>query len=63
MNYEEAQRKQINKEVEFIENHIHENLSLEQLAKVSTYSPFHFQRLIKGNHWRNTSWLCETSSP
>ncbi|MGX2961081.1 AraC family transcriptional regulator [Peribacillus sp. JNUCC 23] len=48
MNYDKAQRKQINKVVEFIEDHIDENLSLDQLAKVSTYSPFHFQRLFKG---------------
>ncbi|PLR66232.1 AraC family transcriptional regulator [Bacillus sp. UMB0893] len=47
MNYEKGQLKQINKAVEYIEENINEDLSLERLAKVSTYSPFHFQRLFK----------------
>ncbi|WP_224768263.1 helix-turn-helix domain-containing protein [Metabacillus idriensis] len=47
MNYEKDQLKQINKAVKYIEENINEDLSLERLAKVSTYSPFHFQRLFK----------------
>ncbi len=43
MNYDKVQHMQINKVVEYIEKHIHEPLPLEQLAKVLTYSPFHFQ--------------------
>ncbi len=39
MNYEKSQLKQINKTVEYIEENINEDLALEQLAKVSTYSP------------------------
>ncbi|MGE7675277.1 AraC family transcriptional regulator [Lysinibacillus sp. NPDC094403] len=48
MDYDKVQRMQINKVVEYIEEHIYDTLRLEQLAKVSTYSPFHFQRLFKG---------------
>ncbi|TXK80396.1 GyrI-like domain-containing protein [Paenibacillus sp. N3.4] len=47
MNYDKVQLMQINKVVDYIEEHIHDPLPLEQLAKVSTYSPFHFQRLFK----------------
>jgi AraC family transcriptional regulator len=47
MNFEKGQLKQINKAVEHIEENLNEDLSLEKLAAVSTYSPFHFQRLFK----------------
>jgi AraC family transcriptional regulator len=42
------QQKQINRVVQYIDQYLTEDLSLEQLAKVSTYSPYHFQRLFKG---------------
>ncbi|NQD65631.1 AraC family transcriptional regulator [Bacillus haikouensis] len=48
MNYDKLQLNQVNKVVEYIHEHTNDNLSLEQLAKVSTYSPFHFQRMFKG---------------
>jgi AraC family transcriptional regulator len=48
MNYDKVQHMQINKVVEYIEEHIHDPIPLEKLAQVSTYSPFHFQRLFKG---------------
>ncbi|MGG4167582.1 AraC family transcriptional regulator [Rossellomorea vietnamensis] len=38
----------INRVIDYIDQHLTEDLSLEQLAKVSTYSPYHFQRLFKG---------------
>jgi AraC family transcriptional regulator len=41
------QQKQINKVLEYIENHLNEELPLEKLAKVSTYSVYHFQRTFK----------------
>jgi AraC family transcriptional regulator len=47
MPQDKIQRNQIDKVVEFIDLHLSENLSLEQLAKVSTYSPYHFQRVFK----------------
>ncbi|MGD6846808.1 GyrI-like domain-containing protein [Rossellomorea aquimaris] len=48
MPQDKIQRNQIDKVVEYINQHLSEDLSLEQLAKVSTYSPYHFQRLFKG---------------
>ncbi|MCA1060692.1 AraC family transcriptional regulator [Rossellomorea aquimaris] len=42
------QQTQIDRVIQYIDEHLTEDLSLEQLAKVSTYSPFHFQRLFKG---------------
>jgi AraC family transcriptional regulator len=48
MPQDKIQRNQIDKVVEYIDQHLSEDLSLEQLAKVSTYSPYHFQRLFKG---------------
>ncbi|MGM0866331.1 MAG: helix-turn-helix domain-containing protein [Bacillota bacterium] len=47
MPQDKIQRNQIDKVVEFIDLHLSEDLSLEQLAKVSTYSPYHFQRVFK----------------
>lgn len=49
MNYGKEQRKQIYKVLEYIEEHLNEPLPLEKLAKASTYSAFHFQRIFKGN--------------
>ncbi|WP_010197685.1 AraC family transcriptional regulator [Bacillus sp. m3-13] len=41
------QEKLINKVEEYIENNLESPLSLEKLASISTYSPFHFQRIFK----------------
>lgn len=41
------QQKQINKVLEYIEENLNESLPLEKLAKVSTYSVYHFQRTFK----------------
>jgi AraC family transcriptional regulator len=41
------QQKQINKVLEYIEENLQEALPLEKLAKVSTYSAYHFQRTFK----------------
>ncbi|MEF7563649.1 helix-turn-helix domain-containing protein [Bacillus infantis] len=38
---------QITKVLEYIDQHLQDTLPLEKLAKVSTYSPFHFQRIFK----------------
>ncbi|KZZ84720.1 AraC family transcriptional regulator [Bacillus sp. SJS] len=48
MNYGKEQERQIQKVMDYIEENLHESLPLERLAKVSTYSPFHFQRIFKG---------------
>jgi AraC family transcriptional regulator len=37
----------INAAINFILKNLNENLSLEQLAKVANYSPFHFQKIFK----------------
>ncbi|WP_226672702.1 AraC family transcriptional regulator [Rossellomorea aquimaris] len=42
------QQTQIHRVIQYIDQHLTEDLSLEHLAKVSTYSPYHFQRLFKG---------------
>jgi AraC family transcriptional regulator len=39
--------KQVIKVLEYIEEHLSEELPLEKLAGVSDYSPYHFQRLFK----------------
>jgi AraC family transcriptional regulator len=41
------QQKQINKVLEYIDENLNESLPLEKLAKVSTYSVYHFQRTFK----------------
>jgi len=41
------QQKQINKVLEYIDGNLNEALPLEKLAKVSTYSAYHFQRTFK----------------
>ncbi|WP_417898524.1 AraC family transcriptional regulator [Bacillus haimaensis] len=46
--YTKEQHYQIDNVLEFIEVNLDQSLALEQLAKVSTYSPYHFQRLFKG---------------
>lgn len=43
MNYSNEQHRLINRVITYIDENIHEPLPLERLAKVSTYSPFHFQ--------------------
>lgn len=48
MSQDKIQRNQIDKVIEYIDQHLSGDLSLEQLAKVSTYSPYHFQRMFKG---------------
>lgn len=40
------QRARIHKALEYIENHLDQTLTLEHLAKWSTYSPSHFHRLF-----------------
>lgn len=39
--------KQINIVVEYINNHLDENIDLKTLAEISNFSPFHFQRIMK----------------
>ncbi|NDV68412.1 GyrI-like domain-containing protein [Dysgonomonas sp. 25] len=39
--------KQINIVVEYINNHLDENIDLRMLAEMSNFSPFHFQRIMK----------------
>jgi AraC family transcriptional regulator len=41
------QQRQISKVLEYIEEHLNDPLPLEKLAKVSTYSAYHFQRTFK----------------
>ncbi|QCR33861.1 GyrI-like domain-containing protein [Lysinibacillus sp. SGAir0095] len=41
------QQKQIDRVLEYIDEHLNESLPLEKLAKVSTYSVYHFQRTFK----------------
>ncbi|MEH7125988.1 AraC family transcriptional regulator [Bacillus sp. JJ1773] len=41
------QQKQINRVLEYIDEHLNESLPLEKLAKASTYSVYHFQRTFK----------------
>ncbi|MFD1019524.1 AraC family transcriptional regulator [Thalassobacillus hwangdonensis] len=43
------QQKQVDKVLEYIEHNLNEPLQLEKLAKVSTYSAYHFQRIFKQN--------------
>jgi AraC family transcriptional regulator len=47
MLYEKEQRKHIFKVLDYIEQYLDQSLTLENLAKVSTYSPYHFQRTFK----------------
>lgn len=44
---ESEQQKQVDKVLEYIEQNLDEELPLEKLAKVSTYSAYHFQRMFK----------------
>lgn len=39
--------KRINVIVEYINNHLDENIDLKKLAGISNFSPFHFQRIVK----------------
>jgi AraC family transcriptional regulator len=43
----EEYRSRINRVLDYIEGHISEELSLEKLAEVANFSPFHFHRLFK----------------
>jgi AraC family transcriptional regulator len=47
MIYEREKQKHIFRVLDYIDQHIEESLTLEKLANVSTYSPFHFQRMFK----------------
>ena len=38
----------INRVIDFIEDNISEELSLEVLSKVACFSPFHFHRIFRG---------------
>lgn len=43
----EEYQKQINVIVEYINNHLSDNIDLEKLAEVSCFSPCHFHRILK----------------
>lgn len=43
----EEYKKRIVKTIQYIDNHIDGNLSLEKVSEVSAYSPFHFHRIFK----------------
>ncbi|NMO94251.1 AraC family transcriptional regulator [Paenibacillus lemnae] len=45
--YGTEQQKQVDKVLQYIEQNLSEPLPLEKLAKISTYSAYHFQRLFK----------------
>lgn len=47
MDQNQQQQIQIFKVIQYIEHHLMEDLPLKKLAEVSTYSPFHFQRIFK----------------
>ncbi|BDS14751.1 AraC family transcriptional regulator [Aureispira anguillae] len=44
---EEDYISRINKVIHYIEEHLEANLSLEKVAKIAHYSPFHFHRIFK----------------
>lgn len=46
--FEQEQRQQIQKVLNYIEQNLNLKLSLELLAKLSTYSPFHFHCVFTG---------------
>jgi AraC family transcriptional regulator len=48
MIYEREQQKHIFRVLDYIDQHLEDSLTLEKLAQVSTYSPYHFQRMFKG---------------
>ena len=43
----DGQIKSINKALQYIEQHLEEDLTLQTVARASNYSPFHFHRLFK----------------
>jgi AraC-like DNA-binding protein len=47
MDQEEEYVKRILKVLIYIEKHIDEDLTMDQLAKVACYSPFHFHRIFQ----------------
>ncbi|MCM3618117.1 AraC family transcriptional regulator [Sutcliffiella horikoshii] len=46
--YTSEHEKLMDQVMEYIEKNLESSLSLEKLASISTYSPFHFQRIFKG---------------
>lgn len=60
MNQIEITIKRILKVLIYIEDHIEEEMTMEELAKIACYSPFHFHRLFQsvvGRYSANTSTL------
>lgn len=47
MSYGSEQKRQIDRVLDYIETNLNEPLPIEKLAKISTYSPYHFQRVFK----------------
>ncbi|KFF28286.1 AraC family transcriptional regulator [Chryseobacterium vrystaatense] len=43
----EEHKKRIIKAIQYIDSHLHEDLSLEKIAEVGMYSSFHFHRIFK----------------
>lgn len=43
----EEYKKRIVKTIQYIDNHIDSDLSLEKVSEISAYSPFHFHRIFK----------------
>ncbi|MBP1081926.1 MULTISPECIES: AraC family transcriptional regulator [Bacillus] len=48
IDFDQQQRIHIGKVMKYIEQNLDQKLSLEQLAKVSSYSQFHFHRIFTG---------------
>ena len=47
MNKKEYYQERINKSLDYINRHLSENIKIEQLAQISHFSPYHFQRIYK----------------
>ncbi|WP_221630242.1 AraC family transcriptional regulator [Chryseobacterium lactis] len=43
----EEYKKRIVKTIQYIDTHLDEDLSLEKIAEISAYSPFHFHRIFR----------------
>ena len=39
----------INKVISYIDNHLDENLDIENLALIGNYSPYHFHRIMRAH--------------
>ena len=50
----------VNRVVEYINNHLGEEIDLERLAEISHFSPYHFHRIMKVNRWEHL--LCVQES-